>query len=351
MKIEWTRGKGLPSLLKGGAMGMVDGVPVYAAGMTFPWRETEQAWSWDEARDDWFPVEPSLPVGRAYANGATLGDGLLVLGGRKRTDGLPLSLPEAWWLRRRRGEFHWTRLPDMGYRRAVPVIGTSGSRVLALGGGEWERSQGGAFTTRHLTNYEVLDVDDLGAGWKDMGPVPFEPLEGSAYASIGASAYVFGGVECWTEDDTRHIRFYCIAWRYDFPTDEWTRLADLPVSGSGWCAIAFGDEVVIIGGNFTMGHPGEGALYRTDRSDEYRTELALNVGTWRERTIGAYSDLAFVYDTRSDNYTVLEERLPAGLNDLRCAISGKTIFAAGGETIDPALSNTTDVFMIGRIVD
>ena len=100
MKIAWQQKKGLPTFVKGGAMGMVDGLPVYAAGMTFPWRETEQAWYWHGAVEDWFPVEPSLPLGRAYTNGATLRDGLLVLGGRKRVDGAPLSLRDAWWLRR-----------------------------------------------------------------------------------------------------------------------------------------------------------------------------------------------------------------------------------------------------------
>ncbi|HIE28716.1 TPA: hypothetical protein EYP66_15665 [Candidatus Poribacteria bacterium] len=65
MKITWKQGRGMPTFVKGGAMGIVDGVPVYAAGCTYPWRETEQAWHWDATRGDWFPVEPCLTLGRA----------------------------------------------------------------------------------------------------------------------------------------------------------------------------------------------------------------------------------------------------------------------------------------------
>ena len=43
MQITWKPGKEFPVMIKGGAMGLVNGAPVYAGGMTYPWRETEQA--------------------------------------------------------------------------------------------------------------------------------------------------------------------------------------------------------------------------------------------------------------------------------------------------------------------
>ena len=64
MRITWKQGRGMPVFIKGGAMGIVDSAPVYAAGCTYPWRETEQAWYWDAARGDWFlrcPVPGSDP--------------------------------------------------------------------------------------------------------------------------------------------------------------------------------------------------------------------------------------------------------------------------------------------------
>jgi len=343
MKITWKQGRGMPTFIKGGAMGIVDGVPVYAAGCTYPWRETEQAWYWDSARGDWFPVEPCLTLGRAYTNGVTLQDGMLVLGGRKSTAEGRISLCDAWWLRRRDGTFYWTQLPDMNYPRAIPSIGVSGNKIIAFGGGEWEMSRGGAFATRHLTNYEILELDNLSAGWRDMGSLPFTPLVGSAFASVGQSTYVFGGYECWTENNQRQIKQYATAWRYDFITDTWTRLADFPGTASGWCASPYKNTIVLLGGGITLDLHGVNVPYRTNH--------ILEPGTPRQRLIGAYSDLVFVYDIETDAYCLMEDQLPLGPNDLRCTICGNTIYAAGGETVDAPLSNCIDVFIIGTIED
>jgi len=97
---------------------------------------------WDAAHGDWFPVEPSLTLGRAYTSGITLQNGVLLLGGRKSTSEGRISLGDAWWLRRRDGAFYWTQLPGMNYPRAIP-IGVADKKILAFGGGEWEKSRGG----------------------------------------------------------------------------------------------------------------------------------------------------------------------------------------------------------------
>lgn len=341
MKITWQMARGLPAFIKGGALGMVDGAPVYAAGCTYPWRETEQAWVWDAGRGDWFPVEPSLPLGRAYTHGLTLQDGLLVLGGRKSQPEGRVSLRDGWWLRRANGVFTWTPLPPMNYPRAIPTIGVAGNQVLALGGGEWERSQGGAFATRHLTNYELLDLDNLAAGWQDRGPLPFPPLVGSAFATVGDSLYLFGGYECWTEANTRQLRHVATAWRYDFAGNTWTQLADFPCAAAGWCAVPYAQQIILLGGAFRF--QADGAVTTS------HTFHTLESGTSRQRLIGAYADQVFVYDIAENRYHSLAERMPIGLNDLRATTAGDTIYAAGGETVDPALSNCSNAFMIGTI--
>ncbi|MBX3010117.1 MAG: hypothetical protein KF832_01375 [Caldilineaceae bacterium] len=342
MKITWQMARGLPVFIKGGALGMVDGAPVYAAGCTYPWRETEQAWWWDAARGDWFPVEPSLALGRAYTHGCTLEDGLLVLGGRKSQPTGRISLNDAWWLQRKKGSFSWSALPALNYPRAIPTIGVVGRKVLAVGGGEWERSQGGAFATRHLTHYELLDLDKLDIGWQDLGPLPFPSLVGSAFASLGDSLYVFGGYEGWTAANTRQLRHCASAWRYDFSAATWSQLADFPCAAAGGCAVPYGDQIILMGG----------ALYFAAQDAQAITHTfhTLDHGTSRQRLIGAYSDQVFVYDIATNQYQRLAERMPIGLNDLRVTIAGDTIYAAGGETVDPALSNCSNAFMIGKIV-
>jgi hypothetical protein len=341
LNITWQMAKGLPTFIKGGAMGMVDDAPVYAAGCTYPWRETEQAWYWDRARHDWFPVEPSLRLGRAYTHGLSFHDGLLVLGGRKSMADGRVSLRDGWWLHRRNGGFTWSELPRLTYPRALAAIGVAGNQVLALGGGEWERAQGGAFATRHLTHYEILDLDHLTTGWQDMGPLPFPSLVGSAFASVGDATYLFGGYECWTVDNTRQIQKYGSAWRYDFVTDTWRQLADFPAAAAGWCAVPYHNFIILLGGALTLQSQGAEAMTQT--------YFTVEAGTARQRTIGAYSDQVFVYDIAHNTYHRLADRMPIGLNDLRATIAGDTIYVAGGETVDPALSNCSNAFMIGKI--
>jgi hypothetical protein len=270
-----------------------------------------------------------------------LQDGLLLLGGRKSTAEGRISLGDAWWLRRGDGSFYWTQLPKMNYPRAIASIGVAGNKMMAFGGGEWEKSQGGAFATRNLTNYEILDLGNLSLGWRDMGPLPFVSLVGSAYASVGKSTYVFGGYECWTEENKRQIQQYATAWRYDFTTDIWTPLADFPGTASGWCAVSYKNNIILLGGGITLNLYGVNIPYRTNH--------ILEPGTPRQRLIGVYSNLVFVYNLETDTYRLLEDQLPIGTNDLRCTISGNTIYAAGGETVDAPLSNCIDAFMIGTI--
>ena len=39
-------------------MGIVDDMPVYAAGVSYPWRESEMSWFFDPDKRDWIPAEP-----------------------------------------------------------------------------------------------------------------------------------------------------------------------------------------------------------------------------------------------------------------------------------------------------
>ena len=88
IRITWKLGPEFPDLVKGGAMGIVDGVVVHVAGMTYPWRENETGWWLDPRKEDWQPLPP-LPVGMAYTMGVSGEDALFVVGGRRK--GLPRS--------------------------------------------------------------------------------------------------------------------------------------------------------------------------------------------------------------------------------------------------------------------
>ncbi len=339
MKIAWSEGRWFPTLIKGGAMGIVDGAPVYAAGMSQPWRESELSWYYDSERRDWFPTTP-LPLGRCYTSGATAGDGMLLIGGRKSTPQGPASLNDAWWLRRMDEKWKWTELPPLHQGRADGALAVVGNLAICAGGGEWERTRGGAFTADQVTRVEALDLNHPMAGWMDLGELPFSPRVGCCAAAVGGCFYLFGGYNCWVdEQNVRHLERFDQVSKYDCSTDRWTDVSPMPVKLSGHQAVAYADRyIILIGGAVRFPLFDQELLYQSVEVDSKRGIL-----------IGGYSDLAWVYDTQTDSYDLLAERLPYGLNDLRACISDNTIYIVGGENVDVTASNTTNAFMIGKI--
>jgi len=341
MRITWSEGRWFPGFIKGGAMGIVDGLPVYAGGVSQPWRETEMAWYYDSDRKDWFPAEP-MPLGRCYTTGCTAGRGLLVVGGRKSTPKGAIVLDDAWLLERTRGGrvWKWTELPHLRQARAVAGLAVVGNLAICAGGGDWERTHGGAFTAASVTTVEALDLTNPKAGWVDLGAPPFSPRASCSAAGVGGSFYLFGGYECRVnEQKERHFEYYDDAYRYDPSTGRWSEIAPLPVKLRGNEALAYADRyVILMGGCATIPFMGQDLPYLGVKSDPRRKLI-----------IGEYSDLVWVYDTMTDSYALLPERLPHGHNDVHGCINGTTIYLVGGENVDATTSNTTDTFMIGEI--
>ncbi len=339
MKIEWSEGRWFPTLIKGGAMGIVDGKVVYAAGVSHPWRESELSWYYDHERGDWFPAEP-LKLGRCYTSGTTALDGLLLVGGRKSMSGGPVSLKDAWWLRCENGVWEWTELPSLHQGRSVCALAVVGDMAVCVGGGEWERVYSGAFTANNITIAETLNLKNLGAGWIDLGKPSFSPRIGCAAAAVGGSFYLFGGYNCWVDENkTRHFEHYDQAFRYDCANKRWTELSPMPVKLSGHQALSYADRyIILVGGNFRFSLLGQDLLYQTTKVDPERKVL-----------IGEYSDLVWVYDTQADSYDLLPERIPHGHNDVRACIRNNTIYVVGGENCDVTTSNTTNSFIVGKI--
>ena len=337
IQISWSEGRWFPSLVKGGAMGTVGSFPVYACGMTYPWRETELAWYYDANRDDWFPTDP-IPAPRCYTAGCSADNALVVVGGRKAgKDGLAV-LNDAWALRRSSDSWQWTQLPPMAQARGVAGVAAVGTRILAVGGGEWEKIHGGAFTAETVTKAELLDLNDPGTGWRVLD-VPFSPRAGCAAAAVGSRVYVFGGYTCRVEGGTRKFTYFDDTFSFDVSTRTWQRHSPLPGALSGHCAVSWGDRyVVLIGGVFRRETCGQMLAISGVRLLEKRKVLT-----------GEYSDLVWVYDTITDTFTLMEERAPHGLNDVHACTVGDTIFAVGGENVDPSTSNTTDYVMLGKI--
>lgn len=339
IRITWSEGRWFPTLIKGGAMGAVDGYPVYAGGVSHPWRETEQVWYYDPERQDWFPIPP-IPLGRCYTTGCAAGDGLLVVGGRKTIRGKVEVLDDAWLLRRIDGEWRWRELAKLRQARGVAVVAVAGTTAVVAGGGDWERKRGGAFVASGVSKAEALDLADPNATWEDLGEPPFRPRASAGGAMLAGSFYVFGGYDCAVDEGgERTITPYADAFRFDLSTRSWMRIADLPMELRGHCALSYGDRYIILAGG-CGGIPllGERVPYQTCKVDSRRGVV-----------VGEYSDLVLVYDAEEDRYSVLPERLPHGYNDIRGCVLGDTIYLVGGENIDVTTSNTSNVVTVGQI--
>ena len=336
MDVQWSEGHWFPTFVKGGAFGFAGGDPVYAGGMTQPWRETELAWRFDRDVGDWTPAPPML-LGRCYTRGTTTTRGLAVVSGRKAGR---RSLADAWLLTGERDALAWEKLPDIRQPRAECGLSAAGNVVVAAGGGVWETKYGGAFTGDGVLTSERLDLANLAAGWRDTATPPFRPRSSFSAAPVGSDIWFAGGYNCRVDaDGKREFDYFGDVWRYDTESDTWTEAPPLPFRMSGHDMVAVDDRyLVLVGGCVRQEIDGQLVLHHTLFVDEKR-----------KLVVGEYSNFAWCYDTRTGECTLLPGKMPHGLNDLRAITDGQRIYVLGGENVDPSTSNTTERFMIGDI--
>jgi hypothetical protein len=329
---KWRFGPEYPSYVKGGAMARVGDAVVYAGGMTQPWRESEAAWYLRPENKDWRPLPP-MPKGRAYTHGAGAEDSLIVVGGRWRGH----ATADVFRLRRAGpDDWHWDVLPSLTEPRATAGVGAAGSRIVAVGGGDWDRQVGGAFAPRMVGRVEVLDLKRLDAGWRQAAAFPGGPCVAAMVASIGGKIYHFGGYDLWYEQAQRHIEIKNSAWSYDVDSDRWEALPALPRRMYGGACAALGDRYIVLMGGVVEDEDG-------------RREMGVLVDPKRKLILGQYSTSVLVYDTVARVYQWSKTPVPRGHNDIRAATLDGKIYVVGGENADVTLSNTTSDVLIAEI--
>lgn len=342
--IRWRRGAHLPCYVKGGAFGAVGGAAVYAAGVTQPWRETEMAWAYDPGGDFWQPLPP-MPAGRAYTTGASDGQALYVVGGRWRGG----SCGEVFRLRLETGRWLWEEMPALRQARAVCAAAVVNGMLVCVGGGHWSSESPGAFFPREVDAVEILDLAHPEKGWMTGKSLPGTPRAGATACAVGDGMVVIGGYDCWLDEGTRKLRALAEAWRYDVRSDSWPLLPKLPLAASGAAAVALENgSVILLGGAVAQG-------------DSWLT--AARVDAKRGVVVGEYSAGVLCLDAGADSSAPRRgaalrragwRRLPSplieGLNDLRACVVGELVVVAGGENIDPTLSNTSDACQVGEPV-
>lgn len=329
--ITWNEGPMFPDLIKGGAMGVVGGTVVHVAGITFPWRERETGWWLDPSEGMWRPLPP-MPEGRAYTQGVTAQEALFVVGGRQSGR----VCTSCFRLHRAEGLWRWDVLPDLRWARGVPALAVVGERIYAVGGGSWSP---GAFLPDDTPVDEVLDLAHIDQGWRRIPPCPGRRRAGACAASVEGKVYVFGGGYSWMDGDQRQTLRLDDAWCFDPDQETWHECAYLPVIGlSGAAALPYVDRFILLIGGGVAKEEGRGECVMTYEEDAQRGVR-----------VGWYNDCVLVYDTATDSYAEVSDRLPYATHDIRAARLGDTIYAIGGENDDRSVSNTCAHVRVGTI--
>ncbi len=325
-RIDWREGPAYPDLVKGGALGVLGGYVVCAGGMNYPWRESPAAYAFDPCVGQWLPLR-DMPEGRVYTAGVSVGDSFFVIGGRfdgqTRGDCFKISFSPNRWT--------WSRIPSLNVPRGWAGVATDADLILCIGGNRFVPGEPMCSEQSTVSTVEGFRLTDPIRGWFTLPPLPGHSRGWLATAYARGRFFVFGGVYLEVAGDTRSNIRVAEACSLTPATQEWFRLADLPTPLSGAAAVTYQDRYIIILGGC---------------AGPAREVFDSRLG----RTVGEYNDVVWVYDLETDTYAALDERLPHGVNDLRAAIAGDTIYLLGGENVDQETSNTTNHFQIGTIV-
>lgn len=325
-RITWSLGPPMPQYRKGGIAGVVDGHVIYAGGMQNPWREPDDVLAYDPQTRRWEFITP-MPANPSYTSGTSAGDVLYVLGGRN-ADGRCFRLTHEG------GQWVWTELPSLNQPRVGAVVAVVGDLLIAASGG-WGMKLGG-FDSTPVSTVEALDLTNVEASWQTLPHYPGFRRSGAMGAVCGGKFHMFGGyrrLERGVQADDGFVGVeregnFADAFCYDPATEAWEKIPDMPHALEGGFPVPYADRYIIMLG---------GAGYITTKF------------TFDGEEIGGYSDEVLVYDTATGGYSTLEDRMPAGLNDIKACIIGDTIYAIGGESSDPRTSNTVNLLQIGRV--
>ncbi|MBI3921648.1 MAG: hypothetical protein HY318_09545 [Armatimonadetes bacterium] len=324
--IDWTLGPPFPELKKGGAFGVAGNLLVSAGGMNFPWRETATTFAFDPGVAKWLPL-PDLPEGRCYLDGVGVGRDLYAIGGRAggrtRAEGFRLSRSGDRW--------KWARIASMNQDRGWSGIAAAGNLIFCVAGNRFGPGEPTCSDKSTVATVEAYRLGKPDKGWLNVATLPGPPRGWIAAACAAGRLFAFGGGYFDLSSGKQETRRSVLAYAFEPRANRWSRIADLPTPLSGADAVAYRNRyIILIGGCSVTSH----------------TVFEPSLG----RSVEEYNDIVWVYDIREDRYTPLNDRLPHGVNDVRAAILGDTVYALGGENVDEPTSNTTNYFQIGRIV-
>ena len=359
LQISWQKAPIYPALIKGPAVGIVDGHLLVAGGMSYPWREVEYGFAApivdkeDNRQDDtapigeWYPLPP-IPIGPGWTSGAAVAGGLAVVGGRRRAIG-NRATADVWFLDARAGATAWEKLPDRPSPAMVATTFAHADHLYTAFGTDWHPHE-------HATgdpNIYRLDVRRRGS-WEVAAQFPGEPRWMCGMGICRNKLYVVGGHDIpiggvadpkphnalrifppgeRTSDRISHVVFGEM-WECDLATGTWQ---ELPRPPRAFVADAFTVDdrwIVLTGGQTWVVSPDGSSVHI--------------MGHVPELDLVCHAHEVWAYDTHEASWAALDP-LPYGIASHRVAVWQNRAFLVGNETRDSIRGNTYGTVFAGQI--
>lgn len=346
IEMEWSAGPSMPQGMQDNHVTILNrwivSVGGFCAGADDDWKPgvyprgfLNKTWGLNLDREEmgWFDLPPLPGAARQAMQGTRVGDALYVWGGFSYSE--PYTYTDGWKLSRSGGLWAWESLPPLPSPSAWGSTCTLGSRIYTLGGADYDAER--FFTLEDRTGKVerlgarliMLDTNDVASGWNECAPCPGTPRALSATAVVGGKFYFIGGFA------VAPSGAYCNvvdSWRYDPATDDWERLRDLPISGSGSSPglLVYRDRYILLPCGYQYGEVmrPDGALVPLygEPSTVHRTWE--NHPKFKDTH---YYNHCFVYDTQTDLYGMATS-LPFDDVASITVIQGDVMYLFPGET-------------------
>lgn len=362
--IHWHRGPDLPQGFQDSECGIVNDVLITTCGfgqglaLPIPGKETKyprgflkRTWglSLNDPQTSWQRLPDFPGDARQELFGISVGDKLYAWGGFSYE--APYTYKDGYCLSQFDHRWKWEKLSDLPFALCSSGIAAIGSKIYVSGGMRYFIENGGGYLCNTPeqgapigSQLIVLDTAQPGSGWKFLPPCPGTPRAVHAMAAVDGKIYILGGANG-TDNASKNLLTVVDNWRFDPQTNQWDRLADLPVASGNFPAghIVFQDRYILLIGGAQYGqvmgpdgqpHPIYGNTFKHYPNKWYNSDI-------------------FVYDTRSGTFGAATP-MPLNNNMPASVLQGSQLHLIGGETLGSVIDGELyghhpDLYLIGDL--
>lgn len=346
LSIAWSAGPHLPQGMQDNHVALIDGWLVnvlgFCGGADDDWKPgryprgfLNKAWALNLAGEagGWIAL-PDFPGAPRQAGEGAVVKGALYLWGGFSYDA-PYTYADGYKLTRAGATWSWTLLPALPSPACWSGTVALGTKIYALGGADYDAERFYCLEDRTGTVQRlgsrliVFDTEAPELGWVEKAACPGTPRCLTGTAVIDGQLYSIGGVSVLSNGGYANV---VDSWRYDPSLDAWSRLRDLPISGSGSSSnsIVYKDRYILLPAGYQYG-----VVLRPDGTEAPAYGAPHTVKrTWKQHPkfeTTHYYNHFYVYDTKTDTYGTAT---PLPFDDVASitVVVGDTVYMFPGET-------------------